>query len=751
MSWIGKPVARLEDPPLITGQGAYAAAVNFPGQLHMRIVRSAHAHGRLLGVDARAALATPGCIAVWTAVDVEALPPIQFRATEVRGLEPYRQPILACERVRYAGEPVAAVFATDCYVAEDAADLVVVDVDPLPPVLSADETGEHAPGLGTEAAVLRGGYGEVEAVFRNAADVVAIDVAVGRHSAVPMEPRAAIARFDVAREVLELHAATKRPHANRDQIADALGRPRHSVQLFEGHIGGGFGVRGELYPEDFLVCLAALRLGRPVKWVEDRRENLLACNHSREQRHRIRAAIDREGRVLALEDEFFHDQGAYVRTHGTRVAEMTAGAVPNVYRVPAYRYIAHYRLTNKTPAATYRAPGRYESTFAIERLMDAIAARTGLDRVEVRRRNLIAPSEMPFRRPMAVLGIEQVLDSGNYELLLDKALAAVRWGEIQATLAARRANGEAVGAGIALYIEKSGLGPVDGVVAQVEASGTVELLTGAASVGQGVETVLAQIAADGLGVDYRSVRVVHGRTDRLEKGYGSNASRTTVMTGEATRVAAANLRAKIIERAEGRFDLPAEILDIREGRVVRTDVPAPPLATLGELVAGEPLSAEGGSKSEHLTYPYGVHIAVVAVDRETGAARVERYFVAYDVGRAVNPMLVEGQIHGGVAQGLGGALLEEFVYDETGQPLSVTFADYLMPTMQEMPPVEVLITEDAPSPLNGLGVKGAGEAGITPVGAAIASAFDDALGMPGAVTRLPVTPQRLRAILRHRT
>jgi carbon-monoxide dehydrogenase large subunit/6-hydroxypseudooxynicotine dehydrogenase subunit gamma len=276
----------------------------------------------------------------------------------------------------------------------------------------------------------------------------------------------------------------------------------------------------------------------------------------------------------------------------------------------------------------------------------------------------------------------------------------------------------------------------------------VEVLTGAASLGQGVETVLAQICADTLGVDYRDVRVIHGRTDRIERGFGSHASRTTVMTGEATRLASAKLRAKIIATAEGLFDLPAEVLDIVEGRVVRTDVPAAPLVELGELARRTELIAEAEFRSEHMTYPYGAHIAVVKVDRETGGVRVERYFVAYDIGRAINPMLVEGQIAGGVAQGIGGALYEEFIYDENGEPLSTTFADYLIPTASEIPPIEVLISEDAPSPLNGLGVKGAGEAGINAVGAAIAAAIDDALGMPGAVTRLPVTPARLKELLK---
>jgi carbon-monoxide dehydrogenase large subunit len=759
MSIVGTSVRRLEDPPLVTGRGAFAGDVAFPHMLHMRLVRSAHAHGRIVSIDASAALALPGVAAVWTSADVAEIPPIDFRLTRVEGLAPYRQPILARERVRYVGEPVAAVFATDPYVAEDAADLVAVEVEDLPVVLDASAPpSEFEPGRSTEPAIVEKAYGDVAAAFRDPALVVELDLAIGRHSGVPLETRGAIARYDAARDVLELYGAAKVPHWNRDNIARMLRRSPASVHLIEGHVGGGFGIRGELYPEDVLVCRAALRFDRPVKWIEDRREHLIAANHSRQQRHQVRAAVDAEGRILAIEDEFFHDQGGYVRTHAATVPDLAAAMLPGPYRVPAYRASGHVRLTNKTPCGTYRAPGRFESTFVRERLMDAIAARLSIDRVEIRRRNLIGKGEMPYGRPLGTLGTEIVLDSGDYAGLLDKALAAAKWNDLQDEVKRRRVGGECVGTGLALFVEKSGLGPYDGVRVSVDTSGTVEVVTGAASLGQGIETVMAQICADALGVDYRRVRVVHGRTDRIAFGMGAFASRATVMTGEATRRAAIDVRAKAIEVAAELMQQDAGALAVIDGKVVRKGSDGPSMA-LGEIAqALEPtskllgarapgLSADGWFFSDHMTYPYGVHIAVAKVDRETGAVTIERYLLAYDIGRAVNPMLVEGQLAGGFAQGVGGALLEEFRYDERGEPLSVNFADYLMPTAREVPPLDVLITQDAPSPLNALGLKGAGEGGINPVGAAIAAAIDDAIGVPGAITRLPVTPQRLWDIL----
>ena len=697
-SLIGESVLRLEDRPLLVGDGRFLADVSFEGELHLRVVRSDVAHGVLHGVDLSEVREAEGVVAAWSAEEVAQVPPIEFRMTGLDELRPHCQRILAVEKVRYVGDPVAVVLAEDPYLAEDAAELAFVDVEPLEPVLEARAPGAFAP------LTLEGGYGDVEGAFADAHRVVELQAAVGRHSGIPLETRGLLAR-PAESGVLELHGIAKVPHYNCVTIARMLGLESGQVVGREGHVGGGFGIRGELYPEDVLVAYAALKLGRPVKWVEDRREHLLAANHSREQTYDLRAAVDSRGVIQALDAEFFHDQGGYVRTHGATVPNLSVALLPGPYEIPAYRVRGHIRLTNKTPAGTYRAPGRYESTFVRERLLDAVAVEYGLDPAEVRRRNLIPPEAMPFDRRVSTLGTHVVYDSGDYARLLDRLLDHVGYETLRESLAQRRRTGEMVGLGIGMFVEKSGLGPFDDVRVRYLDGGGVEVVTGAASVGQGMETVIAQICAEVLDVDYGDVTVRHGQTDMIGRGMGAFASRVTVMTGVAVYLAATEL---------------AE--------------------------TGQP--AEATFNADHMTYPYGAHAAVVRVDEDTGGVTIERYVVAYDVGRAINPMLCEGQIVGGVAQGVGGALLELFSYDADGQPLATSFMDYLLPTVTEQPPVEVLLSEDAPSPLNPLGVKGAGEGGTTACGAAIAAAIDDAIGRPGAVTELPATPELVRSLVR---
>jgi CO/xanthine dehydrogenase Mo-binding subunit len=503
-----------------------------------------------VSIDAADALALPGVAAVWTPADVADIPPIDFRQVRVPGLKPYRQPILAQDRVRYVGEPVAVVFAEDPYLAEDAAERILVEIDELPAIVdAAAPPAEFGDGLLSEPAVVRKGYGDVDAAFASAAIVVELTLTVGRHSGTPLETRGAIVRVDPETGIVEIHGAAKIPHINRKQLAAQLDLPLEAIQIYESHVGGGFGIRGELYPEDVLAVLAAMRLGRPVKWIEDRLEHLVAANHSREQIHHVRAAVDAEGFILAIDDDFFVDQGAYVRTHAATLPDLTSAMLPGPYVVPAYRAAGHIRLTSKTPCGTYRAPGRYEGTFVRERLVDEIARRLGKDPVEVRRLNLIPRAAMPFARHVDALGTDVVYDSGDYALLLDRTLERLSYPALRRDLDARRAKGELVGLGLGFFVEKSGLGPFDGVRVTVADDGAVEVVTGAASVGQGVETVIAQICGDALSAPLDAISVVHGQTDRIRDGMGAFASRVTVMTGTAAQMAALELRQKLLAAA----------------------------------------------------------------------------------------------------------------------------------------------------------------------------------------------------------
>ena len=787
MTAIGARLPRKEDPRLLRGLGRFGDDFTARGQLWARVIRSPVAHGRIRSVRTTRAGQADGVIAVVTAADlpVGLAIPVRLNVQDIR-LNDYLQPILATDVVRYVGEPLAVLLAEDPYAAEDAAELVDVDIEEAPAVLDAAAAARAgAPRLfaaGNVAADFTLGYGDVEASFARAARVVQIDIEIGRHSGVPLEPRALLAEVDPLTGALSIYGMTKVPVFNRDLLASLLGIDETLIHVHAVDAGGGFGVRGEFYPEDFLVPWLAWTLRRPVKWVEDRAEHLVAANHSRQQAHRIAAAFDAEGLIIGLRDEVVHDNGAYCRTHGIIVPELTVAMLPGPYRIPAYRGRVQVVLTNKTPCGTYRAPGRFEGTTAREQLLDVAADQFGMDRVELRRRNLLGPGELPCERPMSTLGTEMVLDAGDYPALLAAAVAEAGRLGYPAEVERGRQAGRRFGLGLAAFLEKSGLGPQETADVTVSGTGAVHVYSGGTSLGQGIETVLAQIAADALGVEPAAVNVVNGDTNLQPFGGGSWASRSTVVAGSAVHAAASAVRvralqiaARVLEAAED------DLVGLDRAEVGRAEVGRPEgnraergggfhvrgdsaaTVTFAEiaratapasqyLLPGEPagLSARRRFDVSHMTYPYGVHVAVVEVDPGTGRVRVLRYLVAYEVGRAINPMLVEGQLRGGAAQGIGGALLEEFCYDEAGQPQSVTFMDYRMPTAAEVPAIDVLVAQDAPAPGNPLGAKGAGEGGVSAAGAAVASAVRDALGVPGSVGRLPLTPSRVRALAQSR-
>ncbi len=728
--------------------------------LTMVVVRAPVAHGTLRSIDCSEARRLPGVEAVFTAAELSeslgGIPTIPPRVSFDGTVVPYLQPVLAHDRVRYVGEPMALVVARDRYVAEDAAELVFADIDSRPVMLDAasdDEPGRRLFEPGNLVTTLEARFGDTERAFGEAEVVVEAELAVGRHSGVPMETRGIVVEFDPAGERLTVHGATKVPHWNLATTADLLGMPPGRLRMRETAVGGGFGVRGELYPEDVLAVWVADRLRRSVVWIEDRREHLLAANHSRQQLHRARIAGDRDGRIAAIASDFDMDMGAYARTHSIRVADLTLSMLPGPYDQEAYRGTARCVVTNKTPTGTYRAPGRFESSFVRERLIDLFAAEIGMDPVEVRRRNLIKPDQIPYSRPLASTGEPMLFSDGDFPGILDRLVGSLDWQALER----RREAGEQVGAGVAMFMEKSGLGPWETGTIEVDPDGLVRVRSGCSSVGQGIRTVLAQIVADQLQLDHARVRVELLDTDRTPYGIGSYASRSTVTAGSALVQAAEEVVRIAKQVAAVDFEVDTADLDYRDGSVFVSGSPEFSLsifeaaARLHPVTAGRygrpkpGLAVDSVFDVERVVYPCGANLAVVRVDRETGEVAVEQLILYYDIGRAINPMLVAGQMEGGAIQAVGGALYEQFDYDEDGNPLCGSFMDYLLPTLAETPAMTALIGEQDPTGTNPLGIKGAGEGGVPGVAAAIATAIEHALGRPGLASRVPMTPERVLA------
>ncbi|MEE9124027.1 MAG: xanthine dehydrogenase family protein molybdopterin-binding subunit [candidate division NC10 bacterium] len=762
MAYVGARVKRSEDLRLLRGVGKFVGDIRRVGMLHAAILRSPCAHARILRIDTEAATKMAGVVAVLTFADMAGVKQIPMRTGKVEGLERSLQYPLARDKVRYVGDPVAVVVAESLYLAEDALVLIDVEYELLGAVTDVRQAVKPgAPTLHDGVQDNIGArfvveVGDVDCAISEADLVFEESFSVQRHAAVPMETRGLVAEFDEGRGVLTVWGPTKVVHNNRGFLADLLDMPESCIHMIEPDVGGGFGARGEFYPEDFLIPFAAKRLRRPVCWIEDRLENLKATNHSREQWHQVKIAVKSDGTVTGIEDSLLNNNGAYTRTHGGVPAIWTSAILRGSYRIENYRCNVSCVLTNKTPAGTYRGPGRYEAAFVRERIMDMVAHRLDLDPADVRRRNLIQPGQMPYdtgRHPF----YRVVYDSGDFPGQLEQSLARVDYTGLKASREAARREGRAVGIGLGCFVEKSGLGPWEYARVEIDSVGKAVVYAGCASLGQGVDTVLGQIVADELQIRFEDVRVVHGDTDLVPYGMGSNASRTTVLAGNAALRAARKVKEKLLRLASSAFEIDPADLSLVDGRIAVRDTPERSISLVEavRLAAPGPALKSGNEPgisetdffaSDRMPYPYGVHIALVEVDRQTGVVDLQKYMVAYDVGRAINPMLVEGQIVGGLAQGIGGAFLEEFAYDDDGQPLSTSFMDYLIPTAMEVPHVDILLTEDAPSPLNPLGVKGAGEGGVIAAGGALANAVSDALG--AEVTRLPMTPEYVRDLAR---
>ena len=757
-SYVGSPIERIEDLRFLRGDGTYVDDVTRPGQLHAVILRSTVAHGRIRAIDGAAALARPGVRAVITAADIGAVPTIPLRQEQLVAFKPFEQPVIATGKVRYVGEPVAMVVAASAALAEDAAEAVAIDIEPLPAL--ADRTSAEQGGtllfeaVGTNVAgVLTAVKGDADAAFRTAAYVRREEFKVQRHTAVPMETRGLLAEWDSAAGRLTLYGAAKVAFPNRRILARQMDLSEAAIRMVENDIGGGFGVRGEFYPEDFLIPFAARFVRAPVKWTEDRREHFIAANHARDVACELEIACARDGTILALRGHAKADVGAYLRTNGATGARNTAQIICGPYRVPNVWMQASVIVTSKTPVGTYRGPGRFEADFFRERLFDMAARDLGIDRVEFRRRNLIAEAEMPCALPRIVeLDLATATDSGDYRITLERCLAEIDWAR-KAPLQGRAIAGRYHGVAVGCYLEGGASGPKETARLVLDADGSVAVYVGSSANGQGLETAFAQIAADALEMPIEGIRVYHGSTDHVAEGFGTYSSRATVMGGSAIVAAAGRLREAICAAAARRLGCDARDIEIMPGPAARpaavtgtTGVARAPDGSsvpLSEL-ARENISADGSYASQHRTYSYGAHAAHVAVDPRTGHVAVIDYVAVEDVGRIVNPAMLHGQTVGAIIQGMGGTLLEHLVHDEEAQLLTASFADYLMPTAPDFPRVRTVALEEKPAPHNPLGAKGAGEGGIIPVGGVIANAVAAALRPLGVEPReLPLSPSRL--------
>ena len=753
--FVGRPVQRVEDLRLLRGRGRYADDVALPGMLHAAMLRSSVAHARLRGIDASAALALPGVHAVITGADVAracggAVPRVPLRLQPLECMEPYRQPAIVADRVRHVGEVLAVVVADSLAIAEDALERIEVDLETLPAVAdwrSAD-SGDCLLFDGTQTnrgVTFRATRGDAAAAFASAAHVQRERFSMQRQAPVTMEARGVVAEWLADGERIVVHGAAKVPFFNRRACASMLGIDASKMDFLEGDTGGSFGARGEFYVEDFLVPFAARHLGRTIKWISDRREDLMTMAQSRESEAELEMAFAADGTILGVRGTAWCDLGAYPRTNGLIQPRNIPQFLTGPYRIAAVDIASHVLFTNKGPAGTYRAPGRFETALFCERLLERGAQALGLDPVQVRRRNLLTAADMPWHfadcSPSAPPSSGQTeTDSGDYLELYERCLAEFDWVARQARQG-RQPDGRYHGIGSACFIEGGAAGPRENARIELAGDGRIRLIVGSTSVGQGLETSLGQIAADALGVPMSAIDMLHGSTTLLAEGFGSYHSRSTVMGGSAIVDAAGKFKAALRELAATYLECLPEQVELA-GTEARS--PRGRAMSFAELARHESIGVDGSFANHHHTYAYGAACAHVAVDPRTGHVELLDYLVVEDVGRAINPLLVHGQLIGGTVQGMGGVCLEQMVYDGDGQMLTGTLADYLLPTSTDYPRIRGLTFEAYPSPINPIGAKGAGEGGTIVVGAVMVNAIAAALREFGVnPVSLPLSPSRL--------
>jgi carbon-monoxide dehydrogenase large subunit len=750
--YVGLPVARQEDFRFLTGDGRYVDDIHVDGMLHAALYRSSWPHGRIRQIDIARAAALPGVVGAFTHCDFAPLRPIRPRLASMPGFENFLQLPLATDKVRYVGEPMAIVVATSPHVAEDAVSFISAEIEELPAIMSWETAAGFSTlvheNAGTNVSSVEVSRGDAEAAFRTAAYVRRETFSVQRHTAIPMETRGLLAVWDAEQQCMTVSGITKVPFFNRTMLAAMLGLPESSVVMKVGDAGGGFGVRGEFYPEDFLIPFLARRLNRPIKWIEDRREHFLTTNHAREATCDLEIACDRDGTIVALRGEVTMNIGAYARGTGGTSPTRCAQFLPGPYRIPNFLCKVNAHVSNKTPSGTYRGPGRIEANFFRERLIDMAAADLAIDPADMRRRNFVTAEEMPFNIGRLVhYEPPAAFDSGHFAAVFEQALEKIGWADRQ-SIQGRKIDGFFHGIGLASFVESSAGGLKEHSRIQLRLDGRLDVYVGATSSGQGHETVFAQVCADALQLPLDQICIIGASTDELEDSLGTWHSRSAVMAGNAVLTTAQAFIERLQSMASEYFGRPNVAFEWRDGRFWRNDTDTNvTLAALARFAAerGEVIDVPGvfnytGAKP----FSYGTHAAHVAVDPRTGCVRLIDFIAIEDIGRVLNPLIVHGQALGAIVQGLGGAFLEQLHYDGDGQLLTASFVDYLLPTATDFPNIRGEFMELALAPGNPLGAKGAGEGGIVAVAAAVSNAVSAALSsLDVQVRSLPLSPPRL--------